>query len=68
MDEKELRIMEIMDELSCDHDVAECMFLDEMCDKYETDDIDVAEAMLSFHNLWNLLCQSIENSSLFSYQ
>ena len=45
MDEKELRIMEIMDELSCDYDVAECMFLDEMCDKYETDDIDVAEAM-----------------------
>ena len=45
MDEKELRIMEIMDELSCDHDVAESMFLDEMCDKYETDNIDVAEAM-----------------------
>ena len=45
MDAKELRIMEIMDELSCDHDVAESMFFDEICDKYETDDIDVAEAM-----------------------
>ena len=45
MDAKELRIMEIMDELSCDHDVAEWVFIDEICDKYETDDIDVAEAM-----------------------
>ena len=45
MDAKELRIMEIMDELSCDHDVAESMFFDEICDKYETDDIDVAETI-----------------------
>ena len=30
MDAKELRIMEIMDELSCDHDVAEWMFIDEI--------------------------------------
>lgn len=45
VDAKELRIMEIMDKLSCDHDVAESMFLDEICDKYDTDDIDVAEAM-----------------------
>ena len=45
MEAKELRIMEIMDELNCDHDAAESMFLDEICDKYATDDIDVAETM-----------------------
>ena len=45
MDPKELRIAEIMDEHGCDHDVAESLFIDEICDKYETDDIDVAEAM-----------------------
>ena len=45
MDAKEIRIMEIMNELSCDHDVAECMFLDEICDKYDTDNIDIAETM-----------------------
>ena len=45
MDAKEIRIMEIMNEFNFDHDVAECMFLDEMCDKYETDDIDVAETI-----------------------
>ena len=44
-DAKELRIAEIMDEHGCDHDVAESLFIDEICDKYETDDIDVAETI-----------------------
>ena len=44
-DATEIRISEIMEELSCDHDTAEMMFRDEILDKYETDDIDVAEAM-----------------------
>lgn len=42
---REQRISEIMDELSCCHDVAEQMFLDEICDKYGTDDVDVALQM-----------------------
>ena len=45
MDVKESRIAEIMNELDCDHDVAECMFYDEISDKYQTDDTDVAETM-----------------------
>lgn len=45
MDAKELRINEIMEDMKCDHDVAESMFLDEICDKYDTDDVDVAETM-----------------------
>lgn len=45
MDAKETRIVEIMNELACDYDVAEQMFIDEICDKYQTDDIDVAETM-----------------------
>lgn len=45
MEAKELRIVEIMNELKCDHDVAEQMFADEICDKYQTDDIEVAETM-----------------------
>lgn len=44
-DAKELRIVEIMDEHGCDHDTAESLFFDEICDKYKTDDIDVAETM-----------------------
>lgn len=42
---REQRIAEIMNELSCCRDVAEQMFLDEICDKYETDDADVALQM-----------------------
>mgnify|MGYP004520478977 FL=1 len=42
---REQRISEIMDELSCCRDVAEQMFLDEICDKYGTDDVDVALQM-----------------------
>lgn len=34
-----------MDELSYCRDVAEQMFLDEICDKYGTDDADVALQM-----------------------
>lgn len=45
MDAKETRIVEIMNELACDHDVAEQMFIDEICDKYQTEDVDVAETM-----------------------
>lgn len=45
MDAKELRINEIMEDMKCDHDVAGSMFLDEICDKYDTDDVDVAETM-----------------------
>ena len=42
---KEQRVSEIMDELSCCRDVAEQMFLDEICDKYGNDDVDVALQM-----------------------
>lgn len=42
---KEQRILEIMDELSCCSDTAETIFYDEICEKYETDDLDVAEVM-----------------------
>ena len=45
MDAKELRIAEIMDEHKCGHDAAESIFIDEICDKYATDDVDVAETM-----------------------
>lgn len=45
MDAKELRIAEIMDEYGVDYDVAELLFLDEIHDKYKTDDTDVAETM-----------------------
>lgn len=42
---REQRVSEIMDELSCCHDVAEQMFLDEICDKYGTDDAAIALQM-----------------------
>ena len=42
---REQRISEIMDELSCCRDVAEQMFLAEICDKYGIDDVDVALQM-----------------------
>ncbi len=45
MDAKEVRVQEIMNELSCDSDVAEQIFFDEICAQYQTDDIDVAETM-----------------------
>lgn len=41
---REQRVSEIMDELSCCRDVAEQMFLDEICDKYGND-VDVALQM-----------------------
>lgn len=47
---REDRIQEIMDELGIDHDPAELMFLDEICQKYNTDDFDVAEAMFETDN------------------
>ena len=45
MEAKELRIIEIMEEMNCDHDVAEALFIDEICDECKTDDIDVAETI-----------------------
>ena len=42
---REQRISEIMDELSCCSDVAEHMLLDEICNKYGTDNVDVALQM-----------------------
>lgn len=45
MEAKELRIIEIMEEMNCDHDVAEALFIDEICEKYSTYDVEVAETM-----------------------
>ena len=45
MDAKEIRIMEIMNEFNFDHDVAESLFVDEILEKYDTDNIDIAETM-----------------------
>ena len=42
---REKRIHEIMEEFHVCHDVAEQLFLDEICDKYNTNDFDVAEMM-----------------------
>ena len=42
---REKRIHEIMEEFHVCHDVAEQLFLDERCDKYNTNDFDVAEMM-----------------------
>lgn len=43
--DKEMRISEIMYEQGCDEDVAEQLFYDEICEKYDTDDFDLAEAL-----------------------
>lgn len=45
MSAREERISEIMDEHNVDHDVAEALFLDEIMQKYHTEDIVVAETM-----------------------
>ena len=42
---REQRVSEIMDELLCCRDVAEHIFVDEICDKYGIDDVDVALQM-----------------------
>ena len=42
---REKRIHEIMEEFHVCHDVAEQLFLDEICDNYNTNDFDVAEMM-----------------------
>ena len=42
---REKRIHEIIEEFHVCHDVAEQLFLDEICDKYNTNDFDVAEMM-----------------------
>ena len=42
---REKRIHEIMEEFHVCNDVAEQLFLDEICDKYNTNDFDVAEMM-----------------------
>ena len=41
--EKDMRIAEIMEEFDCDEDVAEQLFYDEICEKYDTDDLSLAE-------------------------
>lgn len=42
---KELRINEIMKKFGVEHDVVEAMFQDEICEKYGTDNVQLAEAM-----------------------
>lgn len=43
--EKDMRIAEIMDKHDCDEDVAEQLFCDEICEKYDTDDLSLAEEL-----------------------
>ena len=45
MSAREQRIAEIMSENQVEYDTAESIFLDEICDKYGTDDCDIAESL-----------------------
>lgn len=45
MNAREARIIDIMQELDCDYDVAEELFLDEILENYQVDDADVAEML-----------------------
>lgn len=45
MSAREQRIAEIMSENQIDYDTAESIFLDEICNKYGTDDCDIAESL-----------------------
>mgnify|MGYP004636742881 CR=1 FL=1 len=45
LDKKEMRILEIMESEHVDRDVAEQIFIDEITEKYETDDIVEAEIL-----------------------
>lgn len=44
---KEIRIKEIMKNFNVERDVAETMFLEEICEKYGTDNAELAEAMFN---------------------
>lgn len=45
MSAREQRIAEIMSENQIEYDIAESIFLDEICDKYSTDDCDIVESL-----------------------
>jgi len=45
MSAREQRIAEIMSEKQIEYDIAESIFLDEICNKYGTDDCDIAESL-----------------------
>lgn len=45
MSAREQRITEIMSENQIEYDIAESIFLDEICNKYGTDDCDIAESL-----------------------
>lgn len=45
MSAREQRIAEIMSENQIEYDTAESIFLDEICNKYGTDDCDIAESL-----------------------
>lgn len=45
MNAREQRIAEIMSENQVEYDTAESIFLDEICNKYGTDDYDIAESL-----------------------
>lgn len=49
---RERRIIEIMNEMDCDHDVAEDMFVCEILDRYglDIDNLDTAEDMFMADN------------------
>lgn len=45
MSAREQRITEIMSENQIEYDIAESIFLDEICNKYGIDDCDIAESL-----------------------
>lgn len=45
MSAREQRIAEIMSEKQIEYDIAESIFLDEICNKYGTDDCNIAESL-----------------------
>lgn len=45
MSAREQRIAEIMSEKQIEYDIAESIFIDEICNKYGTDDCDIAESL-----------------------
>lgn len=45
VDAVDKRVCEIMDEQKCDFDTAHQLFIDEICEQYDTDDVDIAKTM-----------------------
>ena len=45
MNAREQEISKIMSENQVEYDIAESIFLDEICNKYSTDDCDIAESL-----------------------